>query len=105
VTDDPGQIYLIHFERSYHHARHYLGWTGNVSARLVRHRNGQGSPLLRVVTSAGIEWELVRLWQGDRSIERKLKKRKRSSGLCPVCLGVPLAADVLELVQTLRGAA
>ncbi len=28
-----GLIYLLHFERSYHHARHYLGYTEDLEAR------------------------------------------------------------------------
>jgi predicted GIY-YIG superfamily endonuclease len=36
-------IYLLHFERSYRHARHYLGWTENLEQRLAQHRAGRGS--------------------------------------------------------------
>ena len=31
-----GLIYLLHFERSYHHARHYLGYTDDLDARRRR---------------------------------------------------------------------
>ena len=41
-----GVIYLLHFERSYHHARHYLGYTDDLEGRLAAHRAGRGSPLL-----------------------------------------------------------
>jgi len=29
-----GVIYLLHFQRSYRHARHYLGYTDDLDARL-----------------------------------------------------------------------
>ena len=32
-----GLIYLLHFERSYHHARHYLGYTEDLDARVAAH--------------------------------------------------------------------
>ena len=41
-----GLIYLLHFERSYHHARHYLGYTDDLEARVAAHRAGRGVPLL-----------------------------------------------------------
>ena len=41
-----GLIYLLHFQRSYRHARHYLGYTDDLAARLVAHRAGRGSPLV-----------------------------------------------------------
>lgn len=49
-----GVCYLIHFERPYRHARHYLGWTVDLEARLAKHRAGNGARLLRVATAAGI---------------------------------------------------
>lgn len=45
-----GYIYLIHFVRPYKHAKHYLGWTQDLSARLTAHRTGNGSRLMAVVT-------------------------------------------------------
>lgn len=84
-------VYLIHFAEPFHHARHYLGFTGGTSAaglrrRLARHRAGRGARLLAALKAAGIGWECVRVWPGfDRAAERKLKKRKGAAGLCPVC--------------------
>lgn len=80
-----GTVYLIHFERPYFHAQHYLGYTEDVAARFDRHDNGHGSPLLRAVAEAGIAYHVVRTWDGDRSVERSLKRRKNGRDLCPVC--------------------
>jgi hypothetical protein len=43
---------------------------------------------MEVVKQAGIDWKLVRVWQGDRGMERRLKRRKNTPRqLCPVCRG------------------
>jgi hypothetical protein len=43
---------------------------------------------MEVVKQAGIDWKLVRVWQGDRGMERRLKRRKNTlKQLCPVCRG------------------
>ena len=82
-------VYLIHFEQPYKHARHYLGFVeqpDGIQARVERHAKGGDARLLQVVTDAGIAWRVVRTWpDGDRSFERKLKNKKNSKCLCPVC--------------------
>lgn len=79
-------VYLICFDKSYHHARHYLGFTkGPVEDRLDEHRRGHGARLLQVINEAGIGWRLVRTWRGDRKLERRLKRWKKSRKLCPIC--------------------
>lgn len=80
-----GTIYLIHFETPYKHARHYLGWTTDLNARLVRHANGTGARLMEVITEAGISWQLARTWSGTRSRERRLKRQGGASRKCPLC--------------------
>jgi predicted GIY-YIG superfamily endonuclease len=80
-----GTIYLIHFARPYKHARHYIGWTTNLEARLWAHRTGQGARLLQVVQDAGIPWSLVATWPGTRDDERRLKNRHGAGRICPHC--------------------
>lgn len=86
-----GTVYLIHFERPYQHARHYIGWTEDLSARLQAHRDGCGSALMAAVTRAGIGWVVARTWEGeDRGFERRLHRRKNSRArLCPICGRTP----------------
>lgn len=83
-----GTIYLIHFDRPFKHARHYLGWTRtyNIEARLGHHLKGSGSRLMRAVSLAGIGWTVSRTWTGTRSDERRLHNRKKSPDLCPMCV-------------------
>jgi predicted GIY-YIG superfamily endonuclease len=81
-----GTVYLLHFERPYRHARHYLGWSADLEARLADHRAGRGSPLIRAAATAGISFVVARTWPGDRTAERRLHRMKSSPArLCPVC--------------------
>lgn len=83
-------IYLIHFDRPYHHARHYLGYCadGTLEMRLIRHRAGRGARLLAVLREHQIGWRVVRVLEGDRRLERRLKVRGFGR-LCPVCTARP----------------
>ena len=82
-------VYLIHFEHPYYRAQHYLGYTngkGSLEQRIERHRAGDGAKLLRAVSQADINFEVVRVWDGEsREFERKLKRQKNAWRLCPIC--------------------
>ncbi len=78
-------VYLLHFDRPYRHARHYLGYAADLDERIARHRQGDGARLVQVAAGAGIGFVVARTWPGDRALERRLKRRKASPRLCPVC--------------------
>lgn len=80
-----GTIYLLHFDQPYRHARHYTGWTTDLTARLGQHQSGHGARLLAVVNAVGITWTLARTWQGPRARERALKRQGGASRRCPIC--------------------
>ncbi|MGH2868774.1 MAG: hypothetical protein ACRDNK_14590 [Solirubrobacteraceae bacterium] len=85
-----GVIYLLHFQRSDRHARHYLGYAENIDARLAAHRAGRGSPLVAAAIADGIEFELAATWPGDRRRERQLHRYNNSPWrLCPICRHEP----------------
>jgi hypothetical protein len=90
-------IYLIHFDRPLHHARHYLGYCadGTLEVRLIRHRAGRGARLLAVLRELNIGWRVVRVFEGDRKIERRLKANSRVR-LCPVCRARPTQPRLLR---------
>lgn len=85
MKDVPGTIYIIHFERPFHHARHYVGWADDIEKRLQDHWMGRGAKILRAVRAAGIGWLVSRLMPGTRNDERKIKNGKNTSKLCPIC--------------------
>lgn len=82
-----GTIYLLHFDRPLHHAKHYLGWAkDDPMDRVNDHLAGLSRvAIMRAAVAAGIHVELVRTWPADRTTERKLKNRKNARGLCPIC--------------------
>ena len=81
-------VYLLHFSENYAHARHYLGYCHDLTARLAQHASGNGARLCAVVRAAGISWYVSRTWEGGRDLERKLKDRHNSPKLCPICRAV-----------------
>ncbi len=80
-----GFVYLLHFCPRYKHARHYLGYTKNLTTRIQEHQRGGGARLTQVAVANGIRLELVRIWKGNRKLERILKRRKNAPLLCPLC--------------------
>jgi hypothetical protein len=85
-----GIIYLLHFSKpisSLHTCQHYLGYTENLEERIAQHQAGCGARLTQVAKERGITFTVVRTWQGDRKLERRLKNRKSSPSLCPICKG------------------
>jgi predicted GIY-YIG superfamily endonuclease len=80
-----GTVYLLHFDKPYKHARHYIGYAGVLSERIARHRKGTGARLLEVVGLAGIGFKVARTWHGTRTLERQLKNQHKHKALCPIC--------------------
>jgi predicted GIY-YIG superfamily endonuclease len=83
-------VYLLHFDRPFGHARHYIGFSRSETSmemRLKHHRAGTGARLLAVATAAGVTWSLARVWpDGDRNFERSLKSHS-GTRYCPICRG------------------
>jgi len=80
----PGTIYLLHFTQPYRHAKHYMG-KPDLPARLAAHTEGRGARLVEVIIDAGIGFTLARTWEGDRFLERTLKRRRMAPRYCPIC--------------------
>ena len=104
MTHD-GIVYLLHFDRSYRHARHYIGFTQNLDQRLADHHAGRGSPLIATAIADGIDFQLAAIWQGDRHDERRLHRQKNTRArLCPICVAgdrVVAAQPTVDLVDEL----
>jgi len=87
-----GTVYLLHFDRPYRHARHYLGWATDPDARLTRHAAGEGARLLEVVHAAGIGWTLARTWVGTRESGTPAETARRRVPPLPVLRFTPRIA-------------
>lgn len=79
-----GLLYVIHFDRPYKHAKHYLGFTRDLDQRLLKHNAGNGARLMQVIKEAGITYTVHVIGYGDRYEERRLKKHS-STRYCPRC--------------------
>ena len=85
-------VYLLHFSRPIGNpantrgqAQHYIGSAEDLEARLQEHRSGRGAKITAYLAASGIDWKCVRIWDGGRRQEKKLKARHNATRLCPVC--------------------
>lgn len=90
IPNQPGYVYLIHLDQRLnadHPCRHYLGYAANLAARIQQHQTGgpHSARLMQIVKQRHIPWRLVRVWPGDRALERRLKNQHNTPRLCPVC--------------------
>jgi predicted GIY-YIG superfamily endonuclease len=75
-------IYILQFDRplgnTQHRARYYLGYCepGRLDQRLAEHRAGIGAAITRAAVERGYSLEVVASFPGDRTLERRLKRRK-----------------------------
>lgn len=86
-------VYLLHFAQPIspgkHTCQHYLGTCEDLAARIQQHERGGSlaARLTQVAHERGIAFTVARVWQGGRELERRLKRRKGSPRLCPICAG------------------
>jgi hypothetical protein len=82
-----GTVYLLHFSRPYWHARHYVGFSTRLEARIREHLRGRGSPLIAAALQSGIEIFIARRWENvTRAFERRIHHLHGRRG-CPICRG------------------
>ncbi len=92
------KVYLIHFDKPLHHAKHYLGFSEDLPGRIQKHRNGQGAAFMRAIAKEQISWHISRIWDGDRTFERMLKDQHNASHLCPTCIQERVFEKTLSVV-------
>jgi predicted GIY-YIG superfamily endonuclease len=81
-------VYLLHFNPSFKHAAHYVGWCQDdqPDRRLKEHLAGRGSRLVKAAVAAGCEIEVAHFFPGaSRTFERRVKNRGSAKKWCPVC--------------------
>ena len=80
-------VYLVHYQQPRAHHRHavrVVNAPSGVIRKLYRHLHEQ--PIDPLATEQGIVFLHVRTWWGKgEAFDRKLKKQKHHSRLCPVC--------------------
>jgi predicted GIY-YIG superfamily endonuclease len=97
----PAAVYLLHFDeplqsrsgKRVKRARHYIGASRKLKARLAAHARGYtGSRLMAVLREQGIGFRVAAAWEWPGSqagqafrFERHLKARKRAADWCPCC--------------------
>lgn len=100
---ESGFVYVVHFERPYKHARHYLGWTRELKQRFYRHTSlapiRRGSALMRAVVAAGIAFKVVRVWPDRTRYDERRKHGNGHSQRCPVCCGRVSFEDSPDLIH------
>jgi len=86
-----GDVYIAHLDPPYAHAKHYSGFTTNLSQRLADHRAGfrAASRLMQVQHDAGGSFRLGRLWQGVTRAREVQVKESSAAKYCLICRGQP----------------
>ena len=84
-------VYLLHFERPvYGNSQHYVGFTTDLARRVAMHKSGHGARITSIAVRKGISWELAYVWEdGDKPLERYLKKSGRARKFCKICSPPP----------------
>lgn len=83
-------VYVLHFDQPVRGKTHYMGSAADneLDNRLRRHQLGTGANLTRQAHTLGIGFTLGGLYQGsDRSLEKKMKRRRQHSKFCAHCKG------------------
>ena len=83
-------IYILHFSKKVAgHAQHYVGFTKDSDRRLKEHLNCQqsGSPLVKAAIERGYKVEVANTFDGDRKVEKQIKRQKNTSRFCSICRG------------------
>lgn len=85
-------LYLLHFERRYRHAQHYLGYavgTGRGRKYARDQAEGRAIGAHELVMAAqwdGIEIEVADVWVGEgRELQRRLRAQGGLSRHCRIC--------------------
>jgi predicted GIY-YIG superfamily endonuclease len=94
---ESGTVYVLHFDPSYRHAGHYIGWAQDADARIAQHIAGVGSPLVRAAVLAGSRVQLAAIFSGSRHLERRLKRwHNTTARVCPICRARRAAGGVTD---------
>jgi len=86
--------YILHFDRPFHHAKHYVGSADNVTERVAKHQSDQCDVKILIAAKAqGIGFTLAKTMRNSRKGRANKTKEYRikasggvgKQGLCPIC--------------------
>jgi hypothetical protein len=81
-------VYLLHFDRPFKHARHFVGATKSVTtikALLQGSATNVQSPLVDAARADGVAFVVARTWLNGYARTNDLPNRHNLGVLCPVC--------------------
>lgn len=103
-----GFVYVLHFDKPYKHAMHYIGYVdgdnqGAVNARMEDHKAGRGARLMDVITKAGIGFTIAWIYDNvDRKFERKLKNKGGAKKHCQMCIANKKRENIIKLSNSIN---
>lgn len=85
-------LFLLHFDPPYHHARHYLGYAKGIgrgrhyAEQIARNVKIGPHELVMAVQQAGCVISVADVWVGEsRPLQRKMRACGSLSRFCPIC--------------------
>lgn len=95
-------VYLVHYNRARAHFRHALRrFHGSVAVLRRLHRHLAALNIDPLAERQGIAFLLVRTWKGqDENFERRVKRQKHHSRLCPVCNPAGYARRTTKMLRS-----
>jgi hypothetical protein len=80
------EVYLIHFNKPYKHAGHYLGKTRIGHRNRTSQHHVSPGPLIKAAKENGSSFVVSRIWRNAAAdYERRLKNRGGMTKNCPYC--------------------
>lgn len=82
-------VYILHYDKPLKHARHYVGATRDLEARMEKHRQGHSTARITAAFhDQGSTFVVARTWITEQAfqLERWIKKHYHHvPRLCPIC--------------------
>jgi len=106
-----GEVYLFHFNAPLGNlsnpraqARHYVGFSDDLDARIKQHLAGKGAKIVAAALKQGLVFELYH-WPAPLASEKLIKRRKETHVFCPACCAsrgrkprpIPIPAATVQL--------
>jgi hypothetical protein len=81
-------VYLLHFDRGFKHARHFVGATTNADEARALARGEVpriDNPMLNAARLAGVRFSVERIWSGGHAEALNRRIAGNHAKICPAC--------------------